>query len=163
MWTGVWTRTCRGSTHRVSHRLRCEIHVSFIQILGKCSVCLQISTNWLTISHFLHRQKAEIVRSPMVPLAMPEKLRFNITPEVKRDIEKAKQNMNMYVNCRSWLLLLPQLWFCVTSSSLYFTRMVHDLDVKVLMFCHFGKNVPKQHKLSPDAFVQMAFQLAYFR
>uniref|UniRef100_A0A671UJ82 Carnitine O-acetyltransferase n=1 Tax=Sparus aurata TaxID=8175 RepID=A0A671UJ82_SPAAU len=78
----------------------------------------------------------ETVRSPMVPLSMPQKLRFNITPEVKRDIERAKQNMNM---------------------------MVQDLDVKVLMFSHFGKNVPKQHKLSPDAFMQMVLQLAYFR
>ncbi|XP_076010208.1 carnitine O-acetyltransferase-like [Genypterus blacodes] len=81
-------------------------------------------------------QRTEIVRSPMVPLAMPQKLRFNITTDVKRDIENAKQNMNI---------------------------MVHDLDVKVLMFSHFGKNVPKQHNLSPDGFVQMAFQLAYLR
>uniref|UniRef100_A0A3Q2Q4P6 Carnitine O-acetyltransferase n=1 Tax=Fundulus heteroclitus TaxID=8078 RepID=A0A3Q2Q4P6_FUNHE len=83
-----------------------------------------------------YMQRAEMVRSPMVPLAMPQKLRFNITPEIKRDIEKAKQNMNI---------------------------MVEDLDVKVITFSHFGRNLPKQHGLSPDAFVQMALQLAYFR
>ncbi|CAL8343159.1 unnamed protein product [Lota lota] len=83
-----------------------------------------------------YMQQPDTLRSPMVPLVMPLKLRFNITPEVKRDIENAKQNMNM---------------------------MVHDLDVKVLVFSHFGQNVPKQHKLSPDAFVQLALQLAYFR
>lgn len=41
------------------------------------------------------RKKPDLVRSPMVPLPMPKKLRFNITPEVKNDIEKAKQNISM--------------------------------------------------------------------
>lgn len=41
------------------------------------------------------RKKPELVRSPMVPLPMPKKLRFNITPEIKNDIEKAKQNLSM--------------------------------------------------------------------
>uniref|UniRef100_A0ACB8F174 Uncharacterized protein n=1 Tax=Sphaerodactylus townsendi TaxID=933632 RepID=A0ACB8F174_9SAUR len=83
-----------------------------------------------------YTKKPEMVRSPMVPLPMPKKLRFNITPEVKNDIEKAKQNLNI---------------------------MVQDLDIKVLVFHYFGKNFPKSEKISPDAFIQIALQLAYYR
>lgn len=82
------------------------------------------------------RKKPELVRSPMVPLPMPKKLRFNITPEIKNDIEKAKQNLSI---------------------------MIQDLDLTVMVFHHFGKDFPKSEKLSPDAFIQMALQLAYYR
>uniref|UniRef100_A0A8C8K1N8 Choline/carnitine acyltransferase domain-containing protein n=1 Tax=Oncorhynchus tshawytscha TaxID=74940 RepID=A0A8C8K1N8_ONCTS len=85
---------------------------------------------------YLVEGRMEVVRAPMIPLPMPPKLRFNITPEVKKDIESAKQNMNI---------------------------MSHDLDVNVVNFADYGRNVPKAHKMSPDAFIQMALQLAYFR
>ncbi|KAJ7308502.1 hypothetical protein JRQ81_009067 [Phrynocephalus forsythii] len=83
-----------------------------------------------------YTKKPEMVRTPMVPLPMPKKLRFNITPEVKNDIEKAKQNLNI---------------------------MVQDLDISAIVFHQFGKNFPKSQKISPDAFIQMALQLAYYR
>lgn len=37
------------------------------------------------------------------------------------------------------------------------------MDLYILNFDTFGKNFPKSVKISPDAFVQIAFQLAFYR
>ena len=53
----------------------------------------------------------------------------------------------------------------VTSPSLSvcLCRLSSDVDLRVLTFPDFGKDLPKQFKLSPDGFMQTAIQLAYWK
>uniref|UniRef100_A0A3Q2WH85 Carnitine O-acetyltransferase a n=1 Tax=Haplochromis burtoni TaxID=8153 RepID=A0A3Q2WH85_HAPBU len=86
--------------------------------------CMALS-DYITFS----MKKPQMMESPVALLPMPQKLHFNITPDIKTAMEEAKQN----------------------------------LDLRVLVFNHFGKQIPKAHQISPDAFIQMAIQLAYYR
>ncbi len=42
-------------------------------------------------------------------------------------------------------------------------HLADDLDMRIVNFDYFGKGFIKTCKVSPDAFVQMALQIAYFR
>lgn len=41
--------------------------------------------------------------------------------------------------------------------------LLNDIDLRILAFSDYGKGFMKTAKVSPDAFIQMALQLAYFR
>ena len=41
--------------------------------------------------------------------------------------------------------------------------LIDDVDLHLLMFNQYGKGLMKKCKMSPDAFIQMALQLAYYR
>lgn len=51
----------------------------------------------------------------------------------------------------------------VTRSLADAEKAISDFDLKVISYTEFGKGLIKKFKVSPDAFIQMALQLAYFR
>ena len=42
-------------------------------------------------------------------------------------------------------------------------ELISDVDLHLRMHDHYGKGFIKRCKISPDAYVQMALQLAYYR
>lgn len=45
----------------------------------------------------------------------------------------------------------------------YLLRLVKNLDMNVHKFHDYGKEFIKKQKMSPDAYIQVALQLAYYR
>jgi len=57
----------------------------------------------------------------------------------------------------------PAVQDTIRSTVLLTSRLIDNLDLFVLDFDAFGKNFPKSQKISPDAFTQVAMQLAFYR
>ncbi|XP_011482737.1 choline O-acetyltransferase isoform X1 [Oryzias latipes] len=57
----------------------------------------------------------------------------------------------------------PEIQKRISSSADKLQRLVKNLDMNVHKFCDYGKEFIKKQKMSPDAFIQVALQLAYYR
>jgi carnitine O-acetyltransferase len=66
----------------------------------------------------------------------PKKLTWNLSNQTRLDILEAAEKID---------------------------RLVDDTDLSVFVFKHFGKEFIKSTKHSPDAFIQVCIQLAYYR
>ena len=42
-------------------------------------------------------------------------------------------------------------------------RMIQDIDLRCFVYDGYGKSFVKKQKMSPDAWIQMAFQLTFYR
>jgi carnitine O-acetyltransferase len=69
-------------------------------------------------------------------LPEPVRVKFTVTKEVQETIDTAVVN---------------------------FRETIQQQDLRVLQYLGYGKNLIKKFKCSPDAYVQMIIQLAYFK
>ncbi|XP_050719792.1 choline O-acetyltransferase-like [Eriocheir sinensis] len=57
----------------------------------------------------------------------------------------------------------PVIYRRIQESADHVDRLVEDLDFRILRYLSYGRNYIKRSKCSPDAFIQLALQLAFFR
>ena len=83
------------------------------------------------------KRKQKLQRIPSIcELPTPRKLRWKISEPVNEWIELAKAKLD---------------------------RSIEDLDLCVLKYSKFGREFPKKVKMSPDSFIQISMQLAYYK
>ncbi|XP_041867048.1 choline O-acetyltransferase [Melanotaenia boesemani] len=56
----------------------------------------------------------------------------------------------------------PEIHKLIASSADKLQRLVRNLDMNVHKFCDYGKEFIKKQKMSPDAYIQVALQLAFY-
>uniref|UniRef100_A0A8C6W2G0 Choline O-acetyltransferase n=1 Tax=Nannospalax galili TaxID=1026970 RepID=A0A8C6W2G0_NANGA len=96
---------------------------------------LQVSGPFVTLQSFLNRQK--LVRADSVSeLPTPRRLRWKCSPEIQGHLASSAEKLQ---------------------------RIVKNLDFIVYKFDNYGKTLIKKQKFSPDAFIQVALQLAFYR
>ena len=58
---------------------------------------------------------------------------------------------------------MPQAVSRIEAALSFAHEQIEDLDLHILQHREFGKGDIKKCKISPDAFIQMAIQLAYYK
>ena len=69
-------------------------------------------------------------------LPLPRKLKWNINSQIRKWIDHARVLID---------------------------KSIQNLDMYILKYNKFGRDFPKNIKISPDSFIQLSMQLAYYR
>ncbi|GFV62616.1 carnitine O-acetyltransferase [Trichonephila clavipes] len=87
------------------------------------------------ISDYLDRTRGD-KWLPSTSVEEPKKLRFKLSDETLKDIEEAERDLQI---------------------------LVDDLEMSCFEYDTYGKEFIKSQKLSPDSYIQMAIQLAFYK
>jgi len=89
-----------------------------------------------TLTEVMQHNKAAPVKSGAKNVGSVSKLKWNVDETIRKHLETSKKNVS---------------------------ELIGGLESSVLIYNTYGKKYITSKKLSPDAFVQMAFQLAYYK
>lgn len=81
-------------------------------------------------------QNSALIQDKSVEWEQPQKLQWKFSPEILTEIKQAEAEVESFI---------------------------YEHEIKVLDFDEFGRNLIKNYRLSPDAVVQLAIQLAYVK
>ncbi|XP_076044071.1 choline O-acetyltransferase-like isoform X1 [Oratosquilla oratoria] len=81
-------------------------------------------------------EAAASLREPPEEVPPPQRLEWKVTPVITRRIQESAENVD---------------------------RLVEDLDFRILRYTAYGRSYIKKSRCSPDAFLQLSLQLAFFR
>lgn len=60
-------------------------------------------------------------------------------------------------------VISPEITKRLTEAAVSFDKRIEDLDFYVYRYKNYGKNFIKSCQVSPDVYIQLALQLAYFK
>lgn len=134
----------------------------WIRFIGRYYV---LRVNWTSIKFeifrvfffFSYDELGNTRGSPRFNALKPIKLKWNISENVSR-ILKLKRSTKWFVRISYF-----QCNMAIEKSLAQATKLYNDVDLHVYVQDAYGKGFMKKCKLSPDAYIQMALQLAHYR
>lgn len=108
---------------------------------------------------------SKLVRAASVSeLPAPRRLRWKCSPEIQACLATSSDKLQRQANSTFTYTHEVVLYSNVSSQCVPVVfRLVENLDMNVYKFSNYGKDFIKKQKMSPDAYVQVALQFAFYR
>lgn len=177
LWSCVWTlaiwRNCSCAVHRVSAQIHVRIKTNMIFKKQNAYV-----TSLLTQTLFKGKKEmlndivflcdirigspSKLVRAASVSeLPAPRRLRWKCTPEIHKLLASSADKLQRSVF--TLVSINSNRGVNAYNKMHFLCRLVRNLDMNVHKFYDYGKEFIKKQKMSPDAYIQVALQLTYYR
>lgn len=171
LWGRMWTLTIWGNRPSAVHRVSTQIHVRTLifeaQILRVCVLLLLDSQNdrvlpcwkqdWQPIKAGQGCECERAACTPQTPLEM-----HSGDTQTPRLLCWQSSEVRVHSGLCRRVKAYKTHWVDSKMCS-YLLRLVKNLDINVHKFYCYGKEFIKKQKMSPDAYIQVALQLAYYR